>query len=81
MSDDDDDRSAHDERTVQRSVRVPALARLPVPMAPTQKMPEIDERLLAIARGEIDPDDDVVEGDPYGGLIPVDDDGVPISKP
>lgn len=42
----------------------------PVSQAVTRRVPVVDSWLIAIARGEVDPDED-----PFGGLIPVDDDG------
>lgn len=53
-----------DEITIERRVRVP----IDVEMTGgriTTRMTKIDERLLAIARGDVDPDD------PFGGLIPI----------
>jgi hypothetical protein len=56
-----------DEITIERRVRVPVDAgRREGPI--TTRMTKIDSRLLAIARGELDPDD------PFGGLIPIYDD-------
>jgi hypothetical protein len=52
-NDEDDDAN---EITVER--RISATRR-------TTRMTKVDERLLAIARGEVDPDD------PFGGLIPI----------
>jgi hypothetical protein len=48
-----------DEITIERRVRTSCV---------TTRMTKVDERLLAIARGEIEPDD------PFGGLIPIYDD-------
>lgn len=48
-----------DEITIERRVRIPSDGAI------TTRMTKIDERLLAIARGELDPDD------PFGGLIPI----------
>jgi hypothetical protein len=63
-----------DEITVERRVRVPATAAdAEVPTRRTTQMTKVDSRLLAIARGEIDPD----EVDPFGGLIPIYDDEPP----
>ena len=56
-----------DEITIELRVRVrPEAECLAGP--PTTRMTKVDERLLAIARGEIEPDD------PFGGLIPIYDD-------
>jgi hypothetical protein len=56
-----------DEITIERRVRVPPDAEyLAGPV--TTRMTKVDERLLAIARGELEPDD------PFGGLIPIYDD-------
>ena len=65
-----------DERTLQRAPQIPLRARPPPALRPTLRVPYTDERLLAIARGEMEPDETFVpEGeDPFGGLIPVDDD-------
>lgn len=62
--DDDDDR---DEITIERRVKVPAP---PCDDAThkTTRMSKHDSRLLAIARGELAPED------PFGGLIPIYDD-------
>ncbi len=60
--DDDHDEARDDdshEITIER--RISATRR-------TTRMTKVDERLLAIARGELDPDD------PFGGLIPIYDD-------
>lgn len=65
-----------DEITVERRVRVPA----PVPdeggpaTRRTTQMTRMDSRLLAIARGELEPD----EIDPFGGLIPIYDEDPPV---
>lgn len=56
-----------DEITIERRVQAPRETEYPAGPA-TTRMTKIDERLLAIARGEIDPDD------PFGGLIPIYDD-------
>ena len=50
--------AADDEITIERRVRMPLAP-------PTMRMDKIDARLLAIARGELEPDD------PFGGLIPI----------
>lgn len=53
------DHSAYDDEiTMVRRVAPPS-------SAPTARMLKIDERLLAIARGDLDADD------PFGGLIPI----------
>lgn len=62
--------SAHEEITIERRARVPRQERPPVSQAITRRMPVVDSWLIAIARGDVDP-----EEDPFGGLIPVDDDG------
>jgi hypothetical protein len=56
----DDD--IHDDITIERRVKPP------LETYPTRRMAKIDERLLAIARGELEPED------PFGGLIPIYDD-------
>ncbi|MBS2011644.1 MAG: hypothetical protein JST00_01925 [Deltaproteobacteria bacterium] len=61
--------SPDDEITVERRVRMRP-TRPAVPQAVTRRVPVVDSWLIAVARGEVDPDDD-----PFGGLIPVDDDG------
>jgi len=53
-----DESAYNDEITMVRRVA-------PASPAPTARMPKIDERLLAIARGDLDCDD------PFGGLIPI----------
>lgn len=64
-----------DEITIERRVRITPDAEYqggPV----TTRMNKVDERLLAIARGEVEPDD------PFGGLIPIyDDDREPVPEP
>jgi hypothetical protein len=53
-----------DEITIERRARVvPDAEYLSGPV--TTRMTKVDERLLSIARGEIEPDD------PFGGLIPI----------
>ena len=61
------DANSDDEITVERRVRIAPEAEF-LAGTPTTRMTKIDERLLAIARGEIEPDD------PFGGLIPIYDD-------
>ena len=56
-----------DEITIERRVRVPPDAAYGAGRA-TTRMTRVDERLLAITRGELEPDD------PFGGLIPIYDD-------
>jgi len=51
-----EERDDYEEITIER--RISAMRR-------TTQMTKVDERLLAIARGELDPDD------PFGGLIPI----------
>jgi len=58
-ADDDERDDDANEITIER--RISATRR-------TTRMTKVDERLLAIARGELDPDD------PFGGLIPIYDD-------
>ncbi len=58
---------ANDEITIERRSKMP---RPPVSQAITRRVPVVDSWLIAVARGEVDPDED-----PFGGLIPVDDDG------
>jgi hypothetical protein len=53
-----------DEITIERRVTVSPPASGPI----TTRMTKVDERLLAIARGDLEPDD------PFGGLIPIYDD-------
>ncbi len=60
---------AHDEEiTIERRVKAAAVADV---NRKTTRIAKIDAQLLAMARGEIEPDD------PFGGLIPIydDDDG------
>jgi len=64
-----------DEITIERKVKVVEAEQLFV--RTTTKMGAVDARLIAIARGEIDPEvecDLFVMDDPFGGLIPVGDD-------
>ena len=64
-----------DEITIERKVKVVEAEQLFV--RATTKMGAVDARLIAIARGEIDPEVDCdlfVMDDPFGGLIPVGDD-------
>ncbi len=56
-----------DEITVERRVRIATEAEYPSGPI-TTRMTKVDERLLAIARGDLDPED------PFGGLIPIYDD-------
>lgn len=64
-----------DEVTVVRRWRVPAKA-IPPSSRRTTRMVAVDARLLAVARGDAEPDAE----DPFGGLIPVyeDDDLVAV---
>jgi len=67
-----------DEITIERrrTPRVPA----PGPHAKmTKRMQAIDARLLAILRGEVEPDAPEAS-DPFGGLIPVYDDEVDVAS-
>lgn len=64
-----------DEITISRKVKIVEREQLYV--RPTTKMGAVDARLIAIARGELDPEVDCdlfLMDDPFGGLIPVDDD-------
>jgi hypothetical protein len=78
-----------DDRTVERRVRVAAPAKSLYTTRLTKRMTAIDPRILAIARGDAEPEAppapaavtlvrpgrvDGVEDDPFGGLIPVVDD-------
>lgn len=54
----------YEEITIERRVRVPAFA-ADDSARTTTRMTKVDSRLLAIARGELDPED------PFGGLIPI----------
>lgn len=64
-----------EEITVQRRVHVPASAPIDPSTRRTTQITKVDARLLAIARGERDPD----EVDPFGGLIPIyDNDDEPV---
>jgi len=55
----------HDEEiTIERRVKVPASATVDSTRK-TARMTKVDSRLLAIARGDLEPDD------PFGGLIPI----------
>jgi hypothetical protein len=53
-----------DEITIERRVKLPPEA-LAYGASLTTRIGKIDSRLLAIARGELDPED------PFGGLIPI----------
>jgi len=71
----EDHRASDDEITIERRVRVPDVER-ELQLRPTTKMGAVDARLLAIARGDVDPEpvcELFVVDDPFGGLIPVDD--------
>lgn len=61
-----------DEITVERRVKVVAETEAPLWTRQTREMKRMDSRLLAIARGELDPE----EADPFGGLIPIYDEEV-----
>jgi hypothetical protein len=70
-----------EERTIERKVRVAAKPPRVFEGKLTKRMPRIDPRLLALARGEIEPalaptapPPPVAPDDPFGGLIPVNDD-------
>ncbi len=63
-----------DEITIERKVKV--VEREQLYLRKTTEMGAVDARLIAIARGEIDPEVDCelfVMDDPFGGLILVDD--------
>ena len=71
-----------DDITIERRVRIPGPTSELISSRLTTKMTQIDARLIAIAKGEVEPDerdmkehDLVALDDPFGGLIPVDDDG------
>lgn len=69
-----DERGAEEERTVERRVRVTAPEPWRFEDRPTRRMRTISDRVLAIARGELDEEDEPQEADdPFGGLIPVPD--------
>lgn len=66
---------AKDEEVTR--IRVSDADRKPLPVRETTRMAKVDARLLAMARGEIEPDDVsalLILDDPFGGLIPVHDD-------
>lgn len=68
--------SPDDEITVERRVRAAAPTEPPsdVTTRRTTQLTKVDSRLIAIARGELEPE----EIDPFGGLIPIyedDDEG------
>jgi hypothetical protein len=54
-----------DEITIERRVKVPASAGSEASRKTTTRLTKVDARLLAMARGEVEPDD------PFGGLIPI----------
>jgi hypothetical protein len=57
-----------DEITEKRArVTLPVRAETRLSLRPTARMSRVDARLIAIARGELAPD----EIDPFGGLIPI----------
>ncbi|HSO35591.1 MAG TPA: hypothetical protein VLT33_23845 [Labilithrix sp.] len=65
-----------DEITIERRVKVTDVDR-ELHQRKTTKMGAVDARLLAIARGDIEPEQACelfVIDDPFGGLIPVNDD-------
>jgi len=70
-----DDTDTDAERTLECAAPIRASDPFRVALAPTRRMPQVDPRLLAIVRGEIDPEQEVVLDDPFGGLIPVYDEG------
>jgi hypothetical protein len=66
-----------DEITTRRCLRQPGPESEELASRQTTKIGKVDARLIAIARGEIEPDSGVdlfVIDDPFGGLIPVYDD-------
>jgi hypothetical protein len=56
-----------DEITIECRVKVQAPAEPAPSRRTTTRLTAVDARLLAIARGEVEPDPD----DPFGGLIPI----------
>ena len=64
-----------EEITIERRVRIPeASLRAAVAVHATTRMEKVDARLLAIARGDLDPEEVpplLILDDPFGGLIPV----------
>ncbi len=74
------DRTKDDEITIERRVKVRDVAEDDSARV-TTKMSKVDSRLIAIARGEVEPEDVFglfVMDDPFGGLIPVLDDEAPL---
>ena len=67
---------ADDEITVERRVKT-GNTESPLSSRRTTPMTRIDSRLLAIARGELDPE----EADPFGGLIPIYDEDAAVEAP
>jgi hypothetical protein len=68
------DASSDDEITIERRVRVREPESEELYTRETTRMVKVDSRLIAIARGELDPEPVVelfVVDDPFGGLIPV----------
>lgn len=66
-----------DEITIARRIAIPAAARAEYVARATTKIAMVDARLLAIARGDVEPEPHVDLSrvdDPFGGLIPVDED-------
>jgi hypothetical protein len=59
------DHDPDEEITIERRVKVPAHAGSDASRKTTTRLTKIDARLLAMARGEVEPDD------PFGGLIPI----------
>lgn len=62
--------TAEDEITVERVVRIPSAARLPLP-APTLRMERPDPALLALSRGE--PETQPPANDAPGRILPAKD--------
>ena len=70
------DVGSDDEITIERRVRVPEADGEEVGARKTTKMGKVDARLIAIARGDVEPDnlfDLLLIDDPFGDLVPVDD--------
>lgn len=68
------DLTREEEITIERRVRLPEADRKPLLARETTRMAKVDSRLLAIARGELEPEEVstlLILDDPFGGLIPV----------
>jgi hypothetical protein len=76
-----DDDDMPEEITEEWTVKRRIIDREALAAHPTRRMPKIDDELLAMARGEVDPAQDMLDAasvsasadddDPWGGLIPV----------